>query len=135
MRCEGNSLPNCRSLLLLILSSIFARLVEQLHHPTASIVAGGTAVGLQLNDWRGPKDGAGRRAAAATVPSHMLSTISVRELHGCEVVNATTDSGAMLAGEFDESTDGDPTSSLLHVPDRQGTFASHFVKAHCSEGQ
>ena len=92
----------------------------QLRHPTASIVAGATAVGLQLNDWRGPKDGAGRRAAAAGAPSRLLSIASISELHGCEVVATATGSGAMLAGEFDETTAGDDASSLLHVPDRRG---------------
>ena len=84
------------------------------------MVAGGTAVGLQLNGWRGPKDGAGRRAANARAPSHLLSTAAIPELHGCEVVTAATASGAMLAGEFDESDAGDPESNLLHVPGRRG---------------
>lgn len=99
----------------------------QLRNPTAAVVAGGTAVGLQLNGWRGPKDGAGRRAAAAGTPSHMLSTALIPELHGCEVVATSTNSGAMLGGEFDESTAGDPTSSLLHVPGRKGKSTRRTV--------
>jgi xanthine dehydrogenase/oxidase len=90
----------------------------KLRHPSAAVVAGGTAVGLQLNGWRGPKDGAGRRAAAAGAPSHLLSTAGVPELHGCAVV-AANGGVNLLAGEFDESEAGDPASPLLHVPNRR----------------
>lgn len=90
--------------------------VAKLRHPSATIVAGGTAVGLQLNGWRGPKDGAGRRAAAAVPPTHLLSTAGIPELHACEIL---TDSGAALAGEFDDSADGVAGSELLHVPGRR----------------
>lgn len=94
-------------------SELKALCVAKLRHPSAAIVAGGTAVGLQLNGWRGSKDGAGRKAAAAAAPSHLLSTASIPELHGCEVVTTGADGITLLAGEFDESPAGERVPSIL----------------------
>ena len=65
-----------------------------------------------MNGWQGAKDGAGRKAQALGVPSQLLSTARVPELHGCSTVAGCVD----LLGEFDTSEAGEEDSTRLHVP-------------------
>ena len=65
-----------------------------------------------MNGWQGAKDGAGRKAQAQGIPSSLLSTARVPELHGCSTVAGCVD----LLGEFDTSEAGEEDSTRLHVP-------------------